>query len=66
MCRFPVPRGLSLKPSDRLTVRPCPLCGIAMQAAKTREDLEDFDRFECQNCGTLVIEAPQPPAPDGA
>jgi len=34
--------------------RHCPLCGIAMQAAKSTEHLPKADRFECLSCGTLI------------
>jgi predicted RNA-binding Zn-ribbon protein involved in translation (DUF1610 family) len=50
-----------LQSRNRSIVRPCPLCGIAMQAAKTRDDFEQFDHFECQHCGTVITEAPRPP-----
>jgi hypothetical protein len=33
-----------------------------MQASKSREDLEDFDTFECLNCPTVIRESrPQQP-----
>jgi hypothetical protein len=35
-----------------------------MQASTTRDDLEYFDHFECQNCGTVITEAPRPPETD--
>lgn len=46
----------------RSSLRHCPICGIAMQARKSRSDIEHFDRFECLNCHTTIIEAPEPPA----
>jgi hypothetical protein len=46
---------------NRATVRPCPICSIAMQASKSRDDLEHFDVFECQHCGAVITEAPQSP-----
>jgi len=46
----------------RPRIRHCPICGIAMQASKSREGLADFDTFECLNCGTAISESkPQPP-----
>jgi hypothetical protein len=47
--------------SKRPPLRHCPVCGIAMQAAKSRDDLEHFDRFECLSCNT-TINAPSPDA----
>ena len=47
-------------------VRHCPVCGIAMQASKSREDLPYFDIFQCLSCETLIHESkPQPPAGNG-
>ena len=44
----------------RSSLRHCPICGIAMQASKTRGDIEHFDCFECLNCHTTIVEAPGP------
>jgi rubredoxin len=45
----------------RTSIRHCPVCGIAMQATKSRENLSDFDTFSCLSCDTTIIEAkPQP------
>jgi hypothetical protein len=44
---------------ERRFIRPCPICGIAMQASKSREDLHEFDRFECQSCNTVIRRTPQ-------
>jgi hypothetical protein len=38
----------------RPSVRPCPICGIAMLASKSREDADDFDTFECLACRTTI------------
>jgi hypothetical protein len=46
------------------TIRPCPVCSIAMQASKSRDDLQHFDVFECQHCDTTIIEAASPPLPE--
>ncbi len=40
-------------------IRHCPLCGIAMQASKSREDLKHYDTFQCQTCHTTIVEAEQ-------
>ena len=50
---------------QKLKVRPCPLCGIAMQASKSRDELAEFDIFECQTCRTTISESkpPQPGSP---
>ncbi len=42
-------------------IRNCPLCGVAMQASKSREDLAVFDIFRCQTCQTTITETPQKP-----
>ena len=37
-----------------------------MQAEKSRGDAEPFDRFECLNCHTTIVEAPEDVrGPDG-
>jgi hypothetical protein len=41
----------------RSTLRNCPVCGIAMQATKSRENLRDFDTFNCLSCDTMIVEA---------
>jgi len=41
----------------RPAIRPCPLCGIAMQAAKSRDNLDDFDMFRCLTCETVIRES---------
>jgi hypothetical protein len=43
--------------SRRPNIRHCPVCRIAMQAAKSREDLADFDMFRCLTCETTIREA---------
>jgi hypothetical protein len=49
----------------RSSIRPCPVCGIAMQASKSRENLGDFDTFSCLSCETtIVVGKPQPAAGD--
>jgi hypothetical protein len=50
-----------------LFVRPCPLCGVAMQASKSREDLADFDTFRCLTCQTTINERRSaPPRENGS
>jgi hypothetical protein len=46
-----------LMPRPRSPIRHCPICGIAMLASKSRDDLANFDRFECLTCHTVVSEA---------
>jgi hypothetical protein len=46
------------------TIRHCPLCGVAMQASKSRENLAEFDTFYCQTCQTTISEKPRPQACD--
>jgi len=49
----------------RSPIRACPVCGIAMQASKSRETVPDFDTFSCMSCDTMIIEAkPQAPQDD--
>jgi rubredoxin len=56
-------RKLTSQP--RPSIRHCPVCGIAMQASKSREDLAHFDTFECLSCRTLIRESKPRPAPGG-
>jgi hypothetical protein len=49
--------------SGRPTIRHCPVCGIAMQASKSRGELAEFDLFKCLTCET-TISRPSP-AGDG-
>jgi hypothetical protein len=42
----------------RPPIRPCPVCGIAMQAHKSREDRADYDLFRCLSCETTIVRAP--------
>jgi C4-type Zn-finger protein len=46
-----------LKPQFRPPLRHCPICGIAMQAKKTRDDIPRFDLYECLTCYTTIREA---------
>lgn len=46
-----------MTPTPRPPVRHCPLCGVAMQAKKSREDLPYFDTFNCLACQTTIVEA---------
>jgi len=42
-------------------IRHCPICGIAMQASKSQENLTYFDKFECLSCRTVINESkPRP------
>jgi hypothetical protein len=40
----------------RPPLRHCPLCGLAMQASKSRESLAEFDTFQCLRCQTTIRE----------
>jgi hypothetical protein len=44
------------------SIRHCPLCGVAMQTSKSRENLADFDTFRCLTCQTIISEKPRPQA----
>lgn len=46
---------------NRPPLRHCPVCGVAMQATKTRDDLKYFDRFECLVCQTTINASPLRP-----
>jgi len=48
---------------SRPSIRHCPVCGIAMLASKSREDLAHFDLFECLSCRTQIRETKPRPAP---
>ena len=54
-----------LMTSHRRAIRPCPLCGIAMQASKSRESAADFDTFRCFSCQTTIIERKPSPRGEG-
>ena len=46
---------------QRPPIRHCPVCGIAMQASKSQENLAHFDKFECLSCRTVIRESkPRP------
>jgi hypothetical protein len=47
--------------NPRPPIRHCPVCGIAMQAKKSKEDLAQFDTFECLSCQTTIRESKRPP-----
>jgi len=46
---------------SRPPIRHCPLCGIAMQAAKSRDELSEPDIFRCLTCETTITEKPRRP-----
>ena len=50
-----------MTPRHRRFVRPCPLCGVAMQASKSRDDLADVDTFQCLTCLTTINERKSAP-----
>lgn len=49
----------------RSSIRNCPICGIAMQASKSRENVRDFDTFRCLSCDTMIVESKPQPAVGG-
>ncbi len=51
----------SMSSRERPKLRHCPICGIAMQASKSREGLAHFDRYECLSCHTVISETKTPP-----
>jgi len=61
----PIRPEWKLTSSPRPRIRPCPVCGIAMQASKSREDLADFDTFQCLSCQTVIRESKPQPAEGG-
>jgi hypothetical protein len=46
----------------RPPVRHCPVCGVAMLASKSRDNLAEFDTFRCLNCDTIISKPAPPPA----
>lgn len=48
--------AIKLNSRPRPPIRPCPVCGIAMLASKSRENLARFDKFECLTCQTVISE----------
>jgi hypothetical protein len=62
LARGSIARQNDMTPRRHPPIRDCPLCGVAMQASKSREDLAEFDTFRCQSCGTTISENRPPPA----
>lgn len=59
--------GMGLQRTGSVPViRPCPLCGVAMQGKKSRQDLKTFDTFLCLSCDTTVVEAASATNPNKA
>jgi hypothetical protein len=54
----------AMKSQPRPPLRHCPLCGVAMQASKSKNDLQAFDVFQCLTCHTTIREAPAQPKRD--
>jgi C4-type Zn-finger protein len=50
---------------QRPPIRHCPICGIAMQASKSQENLAYFDKFECLSCHTVITTESKPRPPTG-
>jgi hypothetical protein len=58
--------AIDLKARPRPPLRHCPLCGIAMQARKSRDDIPRFDVFECLSCNTTIRQSkPEADDPSG-
>jgi hypothetical protein len=49
-----------MTPRPRPPIRHCLVCGIAMLASKSRDDLANFDHFECLTCHSVITEAKSP------
>ena len=45
---------------------PCPVCRTAMIGHKSDPGQPDFDRFECLNCGAVVLREDSTPDPSTA
>lgn len=60
------PRRPARAPARAPAIRHCPLCGVAMQASKSRADRENFDIFRCLTCHTTIVVAAAEAAPPQA
>jgi len=63
----PAPESIenfSMTASRRRLIRACPLCGVAMQASKSQDDLADADTFQCLTCQTTITERRSTPSGD--
>lgn len=49
-----------LKTRPRPLIRHCPVCGITMLASKSRENLANFDTFQCLSCHSVITESKPP------
>jgi transcription elongation factor Elf1 len=45
------------------SIRHCPVCGLAMQASKSRDDLRQPDTFSCLSCGSQIVTQAARPSP---
>jgi len=41
-------------------MRHCPVCGIAMLAGKSKDQLPHYDTFKCLTCDTTIVETARP------
>jgi hypothetical protein len=41
-------------------MKACPVCGVAMLAGKSNEDIPTFDTFHCLSCQTIISFASVP------
>jgi hypothetical protein len=58
----PMPKSNKNSPSPNSPARPplknCPVCGVTMQASKSREEQAHYDVFSCLRCGTVIAQTP--------
>jgi hypothetical protein len=50
----------------RPAIRHCPVCRVAMHAAKSRDNLDDFDLFKCLTCEATIHEPQTRPRRSGS
>lgn len=50
----------------RPTLRHCPVCGIAMQASKSKDHLPHNDTYQCLTCDTVIMETVRVSASQGS
>lgn len=46
----------AMRSRSRPPIRHCPICGIAMQASRSKDQQPQFDTFECLACDTVILE----------
>jgi len=65
IARNTIQRCFFMSSRQRPPMRHCPICGIAMQASKSQENLTYFDKFECLSCHTVITTEAKPRPPSG-